>query len=182
MGNIIARLPSLALSLAPYAGLGALIQYSRTKLNLEENLKATPLLRMALWVHFLYFIGVPINLEVFPDVPGIDKLVGSVEYPATTNGLHMMTCLAAENFFVTSTALGFLLYADQFPRWTMMPVFAQLAWNLKNHLSWYFIPLAPEGRMPFALVDMVLIWPITAIYGHFYFTAASNDGGVKKKE
>jgi hypothetical protein len=171
------RLSVLALSLLPYAGLGSLIQFCRkTKaLDLNDTLEITPLMRKALLVHFWYFIAIPLNIEVFPDVPGIEILVGSMEKitngVATTNGFHMLQCLAAENFFVTSAALGFILMQSSVPRWTLMTPFAQLAWNLKNHLSWFFIPIAPEGRMPFALADISLIWPITAVYLHFFFNA-----------
>lgn len=168
------RLSAMALTAIPYVGMGALIQYCRKKKILDEPMEITPLMRKALLVHFWYFIAIPINIEVFPDVPGFDFLVGTLP-PATTNGFHMIQCLAAENFFVAASSLGFLLTQSSVPRWALMTPFAQLAWNLKNHLSWFFIPLAPEGRMPFALVDMILIWPITAVYAYHFVSAKKNE-------
>ena len=172
----------MVLAIMPYVTFGAFIQYCKnTKaINWNDDIQITSLMRKALNVHFWYFIAVPIMIEVFPDaVPGLDFLVGTLPPTTTTNGFHMIQCLAAENFFVTSAALGFLLTQDVVPRWTFMTPFAQLAWNLKNHLSWFFIPLAPEGRMPFALVDIALIWPITAVYAYTFF---STNKVTKKKD
>ena len=170
------RLSALGLALLGYVGFGAFIQYCRTTKAIDlmnDNIEITPLMRKALLVHFWYFIAIPINIEVFPDVPGFDYLVGTLPTINETNGFHMLQCLAAENFFVASTAIGFILFQPNsiVPRWTLMTPLAQLVWNLKNHLSWFFIPFAPEGRMPFAVLDMALIWPITAVYLHFFFTA-----------
>ena len=152
------RITTIALACLPYAGLGAFIKFCRIRKSIEWNdqIEMTPIMRKALTVHFWYFIAVPVMIEVFAtDIPGLDFLVGSLP-PPTTNGFHMIQCLAAENFFVTSVALGFLLTQQVVPRWTLMTPFAQIAWNLKNHLSWYFIPLAPEGRMPFAVSHVLL--------------------------
>ena len=89
----------------------------------------------------------------------------------------MMTCLASENFFVISTALGMVLRKKEtVPRWAMMPPYAQLAWNLKNHFAWWFLAATPEGPLKFALADMVIIWPITAIYCNHFLN------GKKKKD
>ena len=173
------RFINIALAVMPYVGFGAFIQYcNQTKtINWDDDITITPLMRKALHVHFWYFITVPIMIEVFPDtIPGLNFLVGTLP-PMSTNGFHMIQCLAAENFFVTAASLGFLLRSQNnnyVPRWTFMTPFAQLAWNLKNHLSWFFIPLAPEGRMPFALIDIVLIWPITTIYVRTFFSPAAN--------
>ena len=125
---------ALALAALPYVGFGAFIQYCQKYLDLSEHIDTTdPILRKALYVHFWYFISVPIMIEVFPDaVPGIDYLVGTMPPTYTSNGFHMLQCLAAENFFVTSASLGFLLTQRSVPRWTFMTPFAQLAWNLKN--------------------------------------------------
>lgn len=175
------RITTIALACLPYAGLGAFITFCRIRKSIEWNdqIEMTPIMRKALTVHFWYFIAVPVMIEAFAtDIPGLDFLVGSLP-PPTTNGFHMIQCLAAENFFVTSVALGFLLTQQVVPRWTLMTPFAQIAWNLKNHLSWYFIPLAPEGRMPFAVVDMFLIWPITAVYIHNFFNAKRD---IEKKD
>ena len=166
------RLAKLSLSLTPYLAMGALMHYCRKRKNLQDQLEVTPLLRKALMVHFVYFIGVPINIEVFPDIPGLDSLVGP--FPTSTgNVFHMIQCLAAENFFVVSTALGFILMQKSVPRWTLMTPYAQIAWNLKNHIDWWFLAgtFSPEGPLPFALADMVLIWPIAAIYSHHFLTA-----------
>ena len=174
------KLVTMALAALPYVGFGALILYCRmnTALNLNNQMEITPLMRKALHAHFWYFIACPIMIEVFLDaVPGLNYIVGTMP-PATTNGRHFLQCLAAENFFVTSVSLGFILNQSSVPRWALMTPFAQLAWNLKNHLSWFFIPLAPEGRMPFAFADMVLIWPITAVYVHTLFTTKKSS---KKK-
>ena len=120
-------------------------------------------------------------IEVFPDLPIIDALVGPTDasFP-TINVQFMLSCLAAENFFVTAAVLGMIDMQDSAPRWSLMAPFAQLAWNLKNHLAWYFLAdgLAPQGPLPFALVDMVIIWPVIAIYGHHFFTAKK----VQKKD
>jgi hypothetical protein len=171
------RLATLALAVAPYVGIGALIRYCQKNkdFSLNDELEISPLQRKALLVHFGYFLFVPILIEVFPDAPGLDILVGPAQTPS--NVLHMVSCLAAENFFVTSAALGMILTQDSVPRWSLMTLAAQLAWNLKNHLSWYFLGnmLAPEGPLLFALADMVLIWPITAIYSHHFFTGKKVD-------
>lgn len=172
------RISSLALSISPYLLFGAFIQFCRKSKDIDfsDELEITPLQRKALMVHLAYFITVPILIEVFPDAPGIDILVGPM--PSPSNILHMLQCLAAENFFVTSTALGFILSQDSVPRWGLMPVFAQLAWNLKNHLSWWFLgkTFAPEGPFPFAVADMVIIWPIVYIYGGHFFSAKKRGG------
>eukprot|EP00578_Thalassiosira_sp_NH16_P007847 CAMPEP_0181122414 /NCGR_PEP_ID=MMETSP1071-20121207/25296_1 /TAXON_ID=35127 /ORGANISM="Thalassiosira sp., Strain NH16" /LENGTH=75 /DNA_ID=CAMNT_0023207373 /DNA_START=202 /DNA_END=429 /DNA_ORIENTATION=+ len=66
-----------------------------------------------------------------------------------------------------------ILTQETVPRWALLTPFAQLAWNLKNHVAWYFLGnhFAPEGPLIFALLDMVLIWPITGIYAHHFVTA-----------
>lgn len=177
------RLQIGMLALLPYACIGAIIQYCHKNkdCSLGDQLEVTPLQRKSLLVHLAYFIGVPIMIEVFPDLSIIDALVGPTDtsFP-TTNVQFMLSCLAAENFFVTSTALGMIVMQDSVPRWSLMAPFAQLAWNLKNHLSWYFLAdgLAPQGPLPFALADMVIIWPVVAIYGHHFFTAKK----VQKKD
>jgi len=94
----------------------------------------------------------------------------------------MLSCLAAENFFVTSAELDMIDMQDSIPRWYLMAPFAQLAWNLKNHLAWYFLfladMLAPQGPLSFALADMVIIWPVVAICRHHFFTSKK----VQKKD
>lgn len=174
------RLATLALATAPYVAMGMLFRYikKREDMSLSDELEVTPLQRKAMLVHFGYFIFVPIMIEAFPDTPGIDFLVGSLPNP--TNVSFMTTCLAAENFFVTSTALGVLLSLKTLPRWSLMTPYAQLAWNLKNHVHWFFLgkKFAPEGPLLFALVDIVLIWPITAIYGQHFLTGKK----VEKKD
>ena len=176
---------ALALSLAvlPYVVFGAFLVRSSRKSNfLDGPIEITPMLHKALLVHFWYFIGVPISIEVFPDlIPHSDYLIGTL-VPSTSNGAHMISCLAAENFFVTATALGVILMQANnnnvgVKRWMFLAPLAQLTWNLKNHLSWFLIPLAPEGRMPFAVLDMLLIWPITVIYLQHYFLK-NEAGGV----
>ncbi|KAL3924529.1 MAG: hypothetical protein SGILL_000993 [Bacillariaceae sp.] len=165
---------ALGLAIAPYLAMGSLIQYCRTRKSawsLNDQLEITSLHRKALQVHFWYFLLVPILIEVFPDAPGLDVLVGPPPNP-DNNMLHMITCLAAENFFVTSTALGMILMQESVPRWALLTLFSQLAWNLKNHLSWFFLGgrMAPEGPMPFAVIDMILIWPIVYVYArHFLY-------------
>ena len=173
------RFSSLALSTAPYVALGALALYVQSSKNMDWNdaLETTTLQRTALWVHLSYFITVPILIEVFPDLPGMDILVGPT-MPRPSNMRHMLQCLAAENFFVTSTALACLLANASAPRWTWMPVWAQLMWNLKNHVSWWFLGkvFCPEGPFLFAVADMCIIWPIVGIYGYnFFSTTAGSD-------
>jgi len=165
------RLTTLLLLCVPYAGTYGIYHWCRRHRNLNDEVEVTPLLRRGLAVHFLYFVGVPVLMEAFQDAPGIDFLVGPA--PAPSNVLFMLSCLAAENFFVTSTALAMILLQETVPRWTLLTPIAQLAWNLKNHVAWYFLGnhFAPEGPLLFALLDMVLIWPITGIYAHHFVTA-----------
>jgi len=162
------RLATLALISVPYVGIGGLIRYCQKSegISLEDELEITPLQRKALLVHFGYFVVCPILIEAFPDAPGVNELIGTT--PSNTNVLYMMICLAAENFFVTSASLGMLLTQKSVPRWAMMTPIAQLAWNLKNHVAWFFMggTFAPEGPLYFALLDMSIIWPITATYGY----------------
>lgn len=177
---MFSRLATLALATIPYIGVGALIRYCQKNkdCSLNDMLEISPLQRKALMVHFAYFLFCPILIEAFPDAPGLDILVGPT--PAPSNTLLMLSCLAAENFFVTSTSLGMILAQDAVPRWSLMTPIAQLAWNLKNHVSWYFLAgtFAPEGPLLFALADIVIIWPITAIYAHNFF----NGKKVEKKD
>mmetsp|Transcript_36839 Transcript_36839/g.89261 ORF Transcript_36839/g.89261 Transcript_36839/m.89261 type:complete len:197 (-) Transcript_36839:1046-1636(-) len=188
------RFATLALCSLPYAGMGALIYYCRrrknrgsgTSLDLNDNIQITPLVRKALMVHFSYFLFCPILIEAFPDAPGLDILIGPSP-PSPNNIMHMITCLAAENFFVTSTALGMILLQEdsKVPRWALMTPFAQLAWNLKNHISWFFMAktFAPEGPLLFALADMTIIWPICGIYGyHFLYGGTKADSKADSKE
>ena len=109
-------------ALLPYVGFGAFIQYCRKNLDLNAHIDTTgPLLRKALYVHFWYFISVPIMIEAFPDaVPGIGYLVGTMPPTDTSNGFHMLQCLAAENFIVTSASLRFRLTQCSVPRWTFL--------------------------------------------------------------
>ena len=106
------------------AALRAFIQYCRKNLDLNAHIDTTatgPLLRKALYVHFWYFISVPIMIEAFPDaVPGIGYLVGTMPPTDTSNGFHMLQCLAAENFIVTSASLRFRLTQCSVPRWTFL--------------------------------------------------------------
>mmetsp|Transcript_36838 Transcript_36838/g.89255 ORF Transcript_36838/g.89255 Transcript_36838/m.89255 type:complete len:208 (-) Transcript_36838:1047-1670(-) len=199
------RFATLALCSLPYAGMGALIYYCRRRrsknegrsgisvddLNdLNDDIEITPLMRKALLVHFSYFLFCPILIEAFPDAPGLDILIGPSP-PSPNNIMHMITCLAAENFFVTSTALGMILLQEdsKVPRWALMTPFAQLAWNLKNHVSWFFMAktFAPEGPLLFALADMSIIWPICGIYGYQFLyggqtIAGNQDDDDDKKE
>lgn len=179
--QLMDRLQTLSLLVIPYVALASIIRYcqkNNQRFGLNDELEITPLQRKALTVHFLYFVGVPIAIEAFPDAPGLDVLVGPE--PSPSNVLFMVSCLAAENFFVTSTSLAMiLLREDSVPRWALMTPFAQLLWNLKNHVSWFFLgsTFAPQGPLLFALLDMVIIWPIVAIYGHHFVTAK-----VEKKD
>lgn len=127
-------------------------------------------------VHFGYFVVCPILIEAFPDAPGVAELIGSAP-TEPSNVVYMMTCLAAENFFVTSTSLGMMLTQKSVPRWAMMTPIAQLAWNLKNHISWFFLSgtFAPEGPLYFALMDMLVIWPITCVYGYNFFYGTKDE-------
>ena len=167
------KLETLFLLMLPYAGIAGLVQYCNKNkdCSLNDQLVITPLQRKALLVHFWYFIGIPIQMEVFQDVPGIEFLVGHL--PPPSNVHFMLSCLAAENFFVTSAALGMILLQDSVPRWALMVPFAQLAWNLKNHIAWFFLGnyFAPEGALPFALLDILIIWPIVAVYAHHFVSA-----------
>ena len=167
------RLQTFILLMFPYAGIAGLIQYCKKnkEYSMNDQLVITPLQRKALLVHFWYFIGIPIQMEIFQDLPGIEYLVG--QPPPPSNAHFMLTCLAAENFFVTSTALGMILLQSSAPRWALMAPFAQLAWNLKNHIAWFFLGnhFAPEGALPFALLDILIIWPIVAVYAHHFVSA-----------
>ena len=71
------RLQIGMLALLPYACIGAIIQYCHKNkdCSLGDQLEVTPLQRKALLVHLAYFIGVPIMIEVFPDLHIIDALV-----------------------------------------------------------------------------------------------------------
>jgi len=176
------RLATLALISIPYLGVGALIRYCQKKegISLEDEMEFTPLTRKAMLVHFGYFVVCPILIEAFPDAPGVPQLIGTMPV-GSSNVLFMMICLAAENFFVTSTSLGMLLLTKKsVPRWAMMTPIAQLAWNLKNHVAWFFLSgtFAPEGPLYFALVDMSVIWPITGIYAYNFL----NGKKMEKKE
>ena len=190
------RFATLALCSLPYAVMGVFIYYcnrrssNKTSCNLKADIEITPLMRKALLVHFSYFLFCPILIEAFPDLPGLDVLVGPTQsQPATSNIMHMITCLAAENFFVTSTALGMILLAttndeeqSKVPRWVLMTPLAQLAWNLKNHISWFFMAdtFAPEGPLLFALADMSIIWPICGIYGYQFLYGGTSASDEKK--
>lgn len=169
----MSRITTLLLLSYPYLGIYQLYRWCRTR-NLNDKLPVTPLLRKALMVHLIYFIGVPVLMEAFQDAPGLDILVGPAPEPSNVH--FMLSCLAAENFFVTSTALAMILTQDTVPRWAMFTPLAQIAWNLKNHVAWLFLGshYAPEGPLLFALADIVLIWPITAIYAHHFITATES--------
>ena len=167
------RFATLALCSLPYAGVGELLQSPQQQ----------DLMRKALLVHFSYFLLLPILVEAFLDAFGLGVLIGPTPLQlATSNIMHMRTCLAAENFFVTSTALGMILLTaahdkePKVPRWTLMTPLAQLAWNLKNHISWFFMAdtFAPEGPLLFAFADMAIIWPICGIYGYQFLYGGTN--------
>ena len=161
------RLATLALISVPYLAIGGLVRYCQKTdgIGLEDEMAITPLTRKAMLVHFGYFVALPISIEAFPDAPGVPELIGSLP-TEPSNVFYQMVCLAGENFFVISTALGMLLMKKSVPRWAMMTPIAQLAWNLKNHVAWFFMAgtFAPEGPLYFSLMDMAIIWPITAIY------------------
>jgi len=176
------RLATLALISIPYLGIGALVRYcTKTDgISLDDEMEITPLQRKAMWIHFGYFVACPVLMEAFTDAPGISELVGSLP-TESSNVFYMMTCLASENFFVTSTCLGMLLRQKKsVPRWAMMTPIAQLAWNLKNHVAWFFMSgiFAPEGPLYFALLDMSVIWPICGVYGYNFLYATKDE---KKK-
>ncbi|CAJ1967430.1 unnamed protein product [Cylindrotheca closterium] len=177
------RLATLALISVPYVGIGALIRYYKKTdgISLDDEMEITPLQRKAMWVHLGYFAMVPIMIEAFQDLPGLDVVIGS-RSTEPSNISYMMICLASENFFVSCTCLGMLLTQTKVPRWAMMTPISQLAWNLKNHVAWYFMSgtFAPEGPLLFALLDMAVIWPITAVYGYNFLYADKKD--LNKKE
>jgi len=165
--------------LLPHAVVGYLIYVAGTSADsdrpLEVSIPISGLLRFALTAHGLYFIILPfwfeLAVEKLPmgfEMPGLGEDTFFGKMPERSDNLFwMLTCLAGELFFVAAVLVLLMAWVTEVPRWTLIVVMAQCAYNMKNSLIWCFLGnvFSPiKKRVTFMFLDWASIAAFFLIY------------------